>query len=632
MSEVVPGPEWIADVDGARRRVLRTIARGDRRCAAVARPDGGELHVDLDLLETEGGEARLRTSWAALEDERPRVVPLHTEEITVGTRTVERGRVRVHKRVTDETRTVEAPLVRERAVVERVPVGRFVDRPPEVRQVGDRLVVPAVEEVLVVEKRWLLREEVHVRLERTEHTERRDVRVRREHVEIERDGSEDRIHTGGEMARNLMGLYTDIGAAERLVNDLVGSGVPRDRISVVCRDQGRDIHRSFGLSPLPSDSRVLASGPLRDILARGSSGFAGGARTHDIAQALAGSGVPAHEARLYDQGLAMGHALVSVNVRNDDPDRIIDIMQRHSPLDIDKLGRATPGAAGIGAAGAAAAGLAGTGRERQDKPRPFGGKEQRFDRPEDRADPVGRREKSPFVRDRSGERLSGRDEGQRPFDETTRRTTTSEDERVIPLAREDVDVDKRTVERGGVRVRTFPVTEEVERDVRLRDETIDVDRRNVGDRPVDPSSDAFREQSFEVRERDEEPVIRKTAHVKEELHVGKHATERTERVRTQARHTEVEIERLTPGESARYEPRFRKHFGDRFQGDSYDRYRPAYEFGAALARSNGHRSWNEIEREARVRWESSQVGRDLPFDQARDCIRYGYEEGRPARV
>jgi len=100
---------------------------------------------------------------------------------------VDRGRVRVHKRVREETRTVEVPLVRERAVIERVPIGRYVDRPPGVRREGDRLVVPAVEEVLVVEKRWLLREEVHVRVERAERTERRDVRLRREEIEIERD-------------------------------------------------------------------------------------------------------------------------------------------------------------------------------------------------------------------------------------------------------------------------------------------------------------------------------------------------------------------------------------------------------------------------------------------------------------
>lgn len=191
MSELAPGPEWIADAAGVRRPVLRLVADGDRTRAAVPRPDGGELHVALDLLESDGAGARLPSSWADLEAVSPRVVPLHVEEVTVGTRRVERGRVRVHKRVSEETRTVEVPLVRERAVIERVPVGRYVDRPPPIRREGDRLVVPTVEEVVVVEKRWLLREEVHVRLERTEHTERRDVRVRREHVEIERDGSED---------------------------------------------------------------------------------------------------------------------------------------------------------------------------------------------------------------------------------------------------------------------------------------------------------------------------------------------------------------------------------------------------------------------------------------------------------
>ena len=60
---------------------------------------------------------------------------------------------------------------------------------PPVRREGDVVIVPVMEEVLVVEKRLMLKEELHIRIDVTRREETRTVRLRREHAEIDRDGT-----------------------------------------------------------------------------------------------------------------------------------------------------------------------------------------------------------------------------------------------------------------------------------------------------------------------------------------------------------------------------------------------------------------------------------------------------------
>ena len=71
-------------------------------------------------------------------------------------------------------------------IIERVPVNRVVEGPIPVRYEGDTMILSLLEEVLVVETRLLLKEEVHMTTRRTEtHTPAR-VTLRHEDVTIER--------------------------------------------------------------------------------------------------------------------------------------------------------------------------------------------------------------------------------------------------------------------------------------------------------------------------------------------------------------------------------------------------------------------------------------------------------------
>lgn len=94
----------------------------------------------------------------------------------------------VQIRVTPETRrqTVGVPLHEEHAKVKRVRVERWVDEAPQIREQGDTLIVPVVEEVLVLEKRLKLVEEIHVTRTREERVEEHTLELRSEHASVTR--------------------------------------------------------------------------------------------------------------------------------------------------------------------------------------------------------------------------------------------------------------------------------------------------------------------------------------------------------------------------------------------------------------------------------------------------------------
>jgi len=145
----------------------------------TGRPDGS-CYVALSLDEIRAVANSSREGVTV-------VIPVIHEEAEIGKRTVETGAgVRVQKRAHDEEQLVDVPLVHEEVDVERVPVDRDVDAPVAVRHVGDTIIVPVMEEVLVVRKQLRLVEELHIRKTRTERRESRTVVLRKEEATVER--------------------------------------------------------------------------------------------------------------------------------------------------------------------------------------------------------------------------------------------------------------------------------------------------------------------------------------------------------------------------------------------------------------------------------------------------------------
>jgi uncharacterized protein (TIGR02271 family) len=120
-------------------------------------------------------------------------------------------------------------------------------------------------------------------------------------------------------------------------------------------------------------------------------------------------------------------------------------------------------------------------------------------------------------------------------------------EEVIPLAEENLEIGKRTVDRGTTRVRRYVVERPVEREVTLHGERVTIEHR----KPVETSvpGHAFEERTVEVHETEEVPVVAKTARVVEEVAIRKEETDRTQTVRDTVRREEVEV--TPPTERAR---------------------------------------------------------------------------------
>jgi uncharacterized protein (TIGR02271 family) len=115
---------------------------------------------------------------------------LLAEELDVAKREVEAGKVQVARTTETFTKPVDLELRRTRAAVDRVPVNRPVDSIPAVRQEGNEIIIPVVEEQVEVIRRLILKEEVHIRLE--EETERYhdDVELRRQDIKVSQVPSE----------------------------------------------------------------------------------------------------------------------------------------------------------------------------------------------------------------------------------------------------------------------------------------------------------------------------------------------------------------------------------------------------------------------------------------------------------
>jgi len=113
------------------------------------------------------------------------VIPVVAEELDVQKRAVPTGGVRVHRRVLEHEEEIDMPLLSEHVQVRRVLLDRDVEGPLPIRKEGDTIVIPVVEEVLIVSRRYRLKEEVYVTKTSREERHRERVTVRRQEADIQ---------------------------------------------------------------------------------------------------------------------------------------------------------------------------------------------------------------------------------------------------------------------------------------------------------------------------------------------------------------------------------------------------------------------------------------------------------------
>jgi uncharacterized protein (TIGR02271 family) len=156
---------------------------------------GQQLLVPTDMLvQQPDGNYYLLLRLAELEpysrehgrhQNEPMVMPVLVEELEVQKRLVETGKVRITKVVHERETLVDEPLFHDEVAITRVPVQRVVEGPVPVREENGTTIISIVEEVLVVEKRLMLQEEIHIRTQRIETHQPQHITLRSEEVRVE---------------------------------------------------------------------------------------------------------------------------------------------------------------------------------------------------------------------------------------------------------------------------------------------------------------------------------------------------------------------------------------------------------------------------------------------------------------
>lgn len=160
--------------------------------------DGSRVAVAPQMLAAQpDGVCRLLLAPSRLNPEDEVVIPVIAEELAVSKRQGARGGVRVIKRVETHEAALETATVTETVSVERVPINALLEGDaPQIREEDGVIVIPVLEEVLVVEKRLLLREEVRVAKHASTSTSPQRHTLRQETVEVERLAPEELAQQG----------------------------------------------------------------------------------------------------------------------------------------------------------------------------------------------------------------------------------------------------------------------------------------------------------------------------------------------------------------------------------------------------------------------------------------------------
>lgn len=183
----------VVDAKGSKASIVGVQQTESNPHAWVRLPDETQVLVPLSLLaQQDDGSFRLPfTFHVSSESRQPTQMsfPVMEEELHVAKRVIDTGRgVRIHKTVAEQESIVDQPLMRDELVVEHVPVGRVVAEAdmPQTRYEGDTLIVPVLEEVLVVQKQLVLKEEVRITRQRQQVQSPQTVLLRSEQVAVER--------------------------------------------------------------------------------------------------------------------------------------------------------------------------------------------------------------------------------------------------------------------------------------------------------------------------------------------------------------------------------------------------------------------------------------------------------------
>lgn len=146
------------------------------------------MNEDIISNQEETNNEKLLTGTSDEVKRSLHTIPVIHEHLQIDKELIETGKVKISKTVHEHEETVDIPLMSEEVSVERVPFNEYLqDTTPSVRYEGETMIIPIIKEILFVEKRMMLVEEVRVTKKQNQTTETQQVTLRREEVNITRE-------------------------------------------------------------------------------------------------------------------------------------------------------------------------------------------------------------------------------------------------------------------------------------------------------------------------------------------------------------------------------------------------------------------------------------------------------------
>ena len=357
------------------------------------------------------------------------------------------------------------------------------------------------------------------------------------------------------MAQTVIGMFESSSKAQAAVQELVESGITRDRIDVSGGTSSGSSYSSTGSTGTSGDSDQHESG-----ISKFFKNLFGGDDDND-------------DADKYSRVASQAQSIVTVHAESrDEAERVADILDDNGAVDVDehatKMGYTGKGSysgtgssvtgssggsyssgTGIGAtdlgAGVAGTGVTGMGADVAGTGASSG------------LSGMGNTAASDYT---STSRTGSGNTGDTDYTDRTINTgttgytgsdVTNDETGKIQIIEENLQVGKREVKTGGVRLRSRIVERPVEESLRLREERVTLERNTV-DRPATAADlSNFQEKNIELVEHAEVPVVSKEARVVEEVSLSKEVEERTETIQDTVRKTEVDVENLEDNDLTR---------------------------------------------------------------------------------
>ncbi|MBA3647660.1 MAG: DUF2382 domain-containing protein [Chitinophagales bacterium] len=122
----------------------------------------------------------------AIEQKGQVIIPVIEEQLNVRKEIIETGKIHVSKTISKETEIVTVPFIKEEVKVERIEINQIVSEQPSVRYEDNVMIIPVVKEVVIVEKRLLLVEELRVTKNTVQDEFKQEIILSKENINIER--------------------------------------------------------------------------------------------------------------------------------------------------------------------------------------------------------------------------------------------------------------------------------------------------------------------------------------------------------------------------------------------------------------------------------------------------------------